>query len=172
MLWLRRHDDISADPAVNDHRFRPGDRVRWDTTDDDGLPKVHYGHVAGSPDATGRVAVMFDDLLPGTTVVAVEALIVVDVTTVVLYLDAGDLLDDPSLRQALVNMWLAEADAAGLSMGDITHLRTGVRDTIAMAYALAEVTSGGQLYVLRAGAEADGRVCVRADLPRRWELRR
>ena len=93
MLWLRRHDDTPADPAVNDHRFRPGDRVRWDTTDDDGLPKVHYGHVAGSPDATGRVAVMFDDLLPGTTVVAVEALIVVDVTTVVLYLDAGDLLD-------------------------------------------------------------------------------
>ena len=172
MLWLRLHNDNPADPTVNGHQFRPGDRVRWDTTDNDGLPAVHYGHVAGSPGLTGRVSVMFDDLLPSTTTVAIEELIVVDVTTVVLSLDAGDLLDDPSLRQALVNMWLAEADAAGLSMGDITHLRTGVRDTIAMAYALAEVTSGGQRYVLRAGTEPGGRVCVRADLPRRWELRR
>jgi hypothetical protein len=172
MLWLRHRNDNLADPAMNDHRFRPGDRVRWDTTDNDGLPRVHYGHVAGPADSSGRIAVMFDDLLPGTTVVTMDALIIVEVTTVVLYLDAGDLLDDPSLRQALVNMWLAEADAAGLSMSDITHLRTGVRDTIAMAYALAEVTSGGQLYVLRAGTEPDGRVGVRADLPRRWELRR
>lgn len=157
---------------MNNSPLRPGDRVRWDTTDDDGLPAVHYGHIAGTPDSTGRVAVMFDDLLPGTTIVAAAELIVVHVTTVVLTLDGADLLDDPSLRQALVSMWLAEADAAGLSMGDVAHLRTGVRDTIGAGYALAEVRSAGQPYVLRAAADDAGRISVRADLPRRWEFGR
>ena len=91
------------------------------------------------------------------------------VTTVALRLDGGhDLLDEPSLRQGLVSLWEAEAEEAGLHVETVRRLGTGVRDTGGFGFALAEVTTGGQLYVLRATSDGDV-VCVRADLARRFE---
>ena len=50
------------------------------------------------------------------------------ITYVELCLDGADLLDDPSLRQGLVNLWSAEADEAGLEVGSLERLGTGQRD--------------------------------------------
>ena len=59
------------------------------------------------------------------------------------------LLDDPSLRQGLVNLWAAEAESAGLQIASLHCIGTGVRDS-SEGYALAELSSGGEQYVLRA----------------------
>ena len=87
-------------------------------------------------------------------------------------LHGADLLDDPSLRQGLVNLWSAEADQAGLEIRAIEYLGTGVRDSVGDGFALAELHSGGRQYVLRAVCDATNNetVHVRADLPRRWEI--
>lgn len=149
--------------------FDRGDRVRWSTTDDDGLPRHSYGFIGGRVDRNGRVVVMLDGHLRGDVVVAVDQLELVTVTTVALHLDGGhDLLDEPSLRQGLVSLWEAEAEEAGLHVEHVRRLGTGVRDTGGFGFALAEVMTGGQLYVLRATANGDV-VSVRADLARRFE---
>ncbi len=144
-----------------------GDRIRWETTDDDGLPMVRYGFVGGVSQ-NGTAVVMLDGDLKGNTVVRVSEIERVSITNVELRLTGSDLLDDPSLRQGLVQMWSAEADQAGLEVNAVQRLGTGVRDT-ASEYALAELQSGGRHYVLRAIREQIDVVCVRADLPRRWE---
>ena len=151
--------------------FQPGDRVRWETTGDDGLPLVRYGFVGGSNGDGNRVAVMFDGQLKGDTVIDLDQLAPVTITNVELRLHGADLLDDPSLRQGLVSLWSAEADQAGLEVRAIQLLGTGVRDAGGDGFALAELMSGGRHYVLRAIYELNGEemVCVRADLPRRWE---
>jgi len=153
--------------------FQPGDRVRWETTGDDGLPLVRYGFVGGCNGFGNRVAVMFDGQLKGDTVVDLDQLAPVTITNVELRLHGADLLDDPSLRQGLVSLWSAEADQAGLEVRSIHLLGTGVRDTVGDGFALAELHSGGQQYVLRAVCDSpnDETVCVRADFPRRWEIR-
>ena len=153
--------------------FQPGDRVRWETTGDDGLPLVRYGFVGGSNGNGNRVAVMFDGQLKGNTVIDLDQLAAVSITNVELRLHGADLLDDPSLRQGLVSLWSAEADQAGLEVLSIQLLGTGVRDTVGDGFALAELHSGGRQYVLRAVCEDndDEMVCVRADLPKRWERR-
>jgi hypothetical protein len=153
--------------------FQPGDRVRWETTGDDGLPLVRYGFVGGCNGFGNRVAVMFDGQLKGDTIVELDQLAPVTITNVELRLHGADLLDDPSLRQGLVSLWSAEADQAGLEVRSIQLLGTGVRDTVGDGFALAELHSGGQQYVLRALYELadDEMVCVKADFPRRWELR-
>jgi hypothetical protein len=149
--------------------FDRGDRVRWNTTDDDGLPTSRYGFVGGRVDRNGRVVVMLDGHLRGDVVVLVTQLELVSVTTVTLHLDGGsDLLDDPSLRQGLVALWQAEAEEAGLHVEDVRRLGTGVRDAAGLGFALAEIMTAGQLYVLRACADSDA-VCVRADEARRFE---
>jgi hypothetical protein len=149
--------------------FDRGDRVRWNTTDDDGLPTSRYGFVGGRVDRNGRVVVMLDGRLRGDIVVDAAQLELVSMTTVALHLDGGhDLLDDPSLRQGLVALWRAEAEEAGLHVEEVRRLGTGVRDTGGLGFALAEVMTGGQLYVLRACADGDV-VCVRADEARRFE---
>jgi hypothetical protein len=151
--------------------FEPGDRVRWETLGDDGLPLVRYGFVGGCNGDGNRVAVMFDGQLKGDTVLDLDQLAPVTITNVELRLHGADLLDDPSLRQGLVSLWSAEADQAGLEVRSIQLLGTGVRDTVGDGFALAELHSGGQQYVLRAVYEAhdDEMICVKADLPRRWE---
>lgn len=151
--------------------FQPGDRVRWETTGDDGFPVVRYGFVGGSNGDGSKVAVMLDGELKGDCVVDLEQLEPVTITNVELRLTGNDLLDDPSLRQGLVNLWSAEADQAGLQIRSINCLGTGVRDVIGDAFALAEIQAGGRRYVLRAlRASEDDVVCVRADPPRRFEL--
>jgi hypothetical protein len=144
--------------------FQPGDRVRWDTVDEDGFPVVRYGFVGGTNGDGTKVAIMLDGDLKGDRVVDLEQLMPVTITTVELRLDGADLLDDPSLRQGLVNLWSAEADQAGLEIRSIDHLGTGVREAGA-CWALAEVWAAGRPWVLKArpcAAESDV-VSVRAD---------
>jgi hypothetical protein len=134
---------------------------------------VRYGFVgAASPDSD-HVVVLVDDDIKGDMIVDADQLEPVSITNVELRLRGSDLLDDPSLRQGLVSLWSAEADQAGLEVRSVECLGTGVRDTVGNGIALAEQQSGGRQYVLRALCEVNGdeTVRVRADLPRRWELR-
>lgn len=144
--------------------FQPGDRVRWMTTGDDGLPLVRYGFVGGLNGDRTRVAVMLDGELKGDRVVPRHELAPVEITTIELRLEGADLLDDPSLRQGLVNLWAAEADQAGLEIRSIDCLGTGVRESGA-CYALAEVWAADRPWVLKArpDAAAPDVVVVRAD---------
>src|SRR5690606_37370868 len=109
--------------------LQPGDRVRWETVDPDGFPVVRYGFVGGSNGDGSKVAVMLDGDLKGDRVVDLHQLEPVTITSVELRLEGADLLDDPSLRQGLVNLWTAEADQAGLEIRSIDCLGTGVRDS-------------------------------------------
>lgn len=146
--------------------FQPGDRVRWDTIGDDGLPLVRYGFVGTANHGSDRIVVMLDGDLSGDTVVDRSQLAPVSITTIELRLDGADLLDDPSLRQGLVNLWSAEADQAGLEIRSIECLGHGVRDG-GNGYALAELWAGSQQYVLRASrGPQNGTISIRADLAR------
>ena len=89
--------------------FGLGDRVRWATTDEDGLPVVRYGFVGGAAGDGGPVVVMLDGELAGE-VIDLEQLEPVSITNVELHLDGPDLIDDPNLRRGLVHLWQAEAE--------------------------------------------------------------
>jgi hypothetical protein len=149
--------------------FNHGDRIRYATTGDDGYPLVRYGFVGGVSDNGGPILIMLDGEIRGDVVdlATVES---VHICNVVLTLDGADLLDDPSLRQGLVNLWAAEAESAGLQIAVLHAIGTGVRDSSA-GYALADLSSGGEPYVLRANRCPNGRdaVIVHADEPNRWE---
>ncbi len=144
--------------------MQPGDRVRWLTTDDHGLPITRYGFVGGVNGDESRVAVMLDGELKGDTVIEFDQLAPVTITNVELRLDGADLLDDPSLRQGLVNLWTAEADQAGLEIREVSPLGTGVREA-GDCFALAELRAAGKQWVLKALPD-DARhdtICVRAN---------
>jgi hypothetical protein len=111
---------------------------------------------------------MFDGELKGETVVAIGELEPVNIMTVDLVIDDVELLNDPTLRQALVGLWSSEAELAGLVVENVVQLGTGVRDVTGLGYALAELQSAGELYVLRAVIDSTY-VTVRADVPRRFE---
>ena len=128
--------------------FNHGDRVRWATVDDDGLPLVRYGFVGGVTGTNGPVVVMLDGELGGDVINPSE-IEPVHMSNVTLILTGTDLLDDPSLRQGLVNLWVAEAETAGLEIASLHCIGTGVPDSND-GYALAELSSGGDTYVLRA----------------------
>ena len=147
--------------------FQPGDRVRWDTTGDDGLPLIRYGFVGAGSTTAQQVVVMFDGEFKGDTLVAIDELQPVTITNVELRLRGADLLADPSLRQGLVNLWSAEADQAGLEIRHIEYLENCRAEANASGMTLAELRSGGKQYVLRALYDIDHNesVCVRADLP-------
>jgi len=144
--------------------FQAGDRVRWITVDDDGFPVVRYGFVGGCNGDGSKVAVMLDGELKGDLVVDLDQLEPVTITNVELRLDGVDLLDDPSLRQGLVNLWSAEAEMAGLEIRSIDCLGTGVREAGA-CFALAEMWSAGRPWVLKARPDdrAPDVVLVRAE---------
>lgn len=148
--------------------FSHGDRVRYATTGDDGLPLVRYGFVGGATD-DGPLVVMLDGELKGD-VVEPEKVESVNICNVTLTLGGSDLLHDPSLRQGLVNLWAAEAESAGLEIGTLNTIGTGVRDS-SEGYALAELSSGGEQYVLRATLclKVYDAIVVHADRPNRWE---
>lgn len=146
--------------------FEPGDRVRWDTVGDDGFPLVRYGFVGGTNGDASKVVVMLDGDLKGDTVIDLSQLAPVTITNVELRLQGADLLDDPSLRQGLVNLWSAEAEQAGLEIVKLECLGAGVR--AGDGFALAELWAGNEQYVLLASQAHDyDMVRVRADLPRR-----
>ncbi|MGH9134203.1 MAG: hypothetical protein ACRDZZ_09725 [Ilumatobacteraceae bacterium] len=146
--------------------FQQGDRVRVEMIGDDGLPLVRYGFVGGLIGDRGPVVVMFDGDLKNNTIVDLSEIEPVTITNVELRLQGVDLIDDPSLRQGLVNLWSAEAEEAGLSIGTLNCIGSGVRDS-REGYALAELIAGGEQYVLRAIRESNGSevVRVRADRP-------
>lgn len=146
--------------------FRPGDRVRIDTTDDDGLPLVRYGFVGGVAGNSGPVVVMLDGELCGD-MVDLDALQPVTITNVELCLHGLDLVDDPELRRGLVSLWHAEADQAGISVESLYPIGEGLCDSTG-SWALAELTSGGQHFVIRAvrmPTEPE-MIRIRADEPR------
>ncbi|CAB4576334.1 MAG: hypothetical protein F2534_14140 [Actinobacteria bacterium] len=153
--------------------LRPGDRVRVETTGDDGFPVVKYGFVGG---VTGG-----DDLHPGPVVVMLDGELggdVIDpccvqpvsITNVELRLAGHDLMDEPELRRGLIGLWHAEADTAGLDVDALHPLGDGLRDS-SDSWALAELTAGGEQYVVRAFClpNEPGVVRVRADRPNRWD---
>lgn len=148
--------------------FSPGDRIRYETIDDDGFPLVRYGFVGGETGDDGPVVVMLDGELGGD-VVDLDKLAPVHIGSVELTLECDGLLDDPSLRQGLVSLWMAEAEDAGLQIA--AHaIGTGVRDS-SEGYVLAELSTCDQPYVLRATHRPDrSAIVVRADRPTRWDL--
>ena len=150
--------------------FSHGDRIRYATTGDDGLPLVRYGWIGNVGDDTGPIEVLLDDELGGNVIDA-DKLEPVHVGNVTLTLAGDDLIADPSLRQALVNLWRAEAEIAGLQIASLHSIGTGVRDS-SEGYVIAELSSGGEQYVLRAVRcpQEVGAIEVRADRPNRWEV--
>ncbi|MEL6891808.1 MAG: hypothetical protein AAFP84_09440 [Actinomycetota bacterium] len=150
--------------------YRHGDRIRYETTGDDGFPLVRYGFVGGVADDGGPVVVMLDGELGGD-VVEIAAIEPVHICNVTLRLEGADLLDDPGLRQGLVPLWQGEAEEAGIQIGALHPIGTGVRDS-SEGYALAELSSGGEQYVLRATRCSSGSdaISVHADRPNRWEI--
>ena len=150
--------------------FAHGDRIRYATTGEDGLPLVRYGFIGGVSGDDGPIVVMLDGELGGDVVDA-ECVQPVHICNVTLTLGGSDLLDDPSLRQGLVNLWAAEAESAGLQLASLHSIGTGVRDS-SEGYALAELSSGGEQYVLRATRciKHYDAIVVHADRPNRWEV--
>jgi hypothetical protein len=144
-------------------RFAHGDRVRWTTTGDDGLPLLRYGFVGATNLNGGPVMVMLDGELKGSAIDPSQ-LELVSVLTVELHLDGDDLLGDPQLRPALLGLWAAEAESAGLDVDTVRHFGDGWRDEQGR-WALAELSSGGQHYVVHAQPSAtDPQVAIiRAD---------
>lgn len=140
--------------------FQPGDRVRWETTGDDGLPLVRYGFV-GAGVHNGEVHVMLDGEFKGTTVLPADDLAHVHITNLELRVSGADLLDDPALRQGLVHLWTAEADTAGLDLGSVDFLphEPAYNGT---PVPLARIEAGGQLYLLRACSARQDAITVRA----------
>ena len=150
--------------------FQLGDRIRYATTDEDGFPLVRYGFVGAVSSPGEPVSVMLDGEL-ATDVVDLSLIETVHISNVTLTLGGSDLLEDPSLRQGLVNLWAAEAESAGLQIASLQCIGTGVRDS-SEGYALAELSSGGERYVLR-GALCMYRynaIVVHAGRPNRWEI--
>lgn len=129
--------------------FQPGDRVRWQTTADDGLPIVRYGFV-GTGTHNGEVRVMLDGELKGNTVLPADDLALVHITNIELRLAGADLLSDPAMRQGLVHLWSAEADEAGLDLGPISFLPYRVDHLAHTPVPLARIEAGGKQYILQA----------------------
>ena len=128
--------------------YRPGDRVRFETTGDDGWPLIRYGFVGGVSGNGGPVVVMLDGELTGDVVNRSE-LQPVSITSVELCLRGVDLIDDPDLRKGLVALWHAEADSAGLDVDELHPIGDGKRESDA-CWALAELMTADQHYVVRA----------------------
>lgn len=151
-------------------RFAPGDRVRMESTGDDGFPLVRYGFVGGVAASLGPVVVMLDGELGGD-IVDPSQLCPVSITTVELCLQGTDLVDDPDLRKGLVSLWHAEADSAGLDIDAMHPIGDGLRDS-SDSWALAEVVACGRQYIVRALQlpNEPGVVRVRADAPTRLDV--
>jgi len=128
--------------------FSPGDRVRYECIDDDGLPLIRYGYIDGVAGGGGPVVVMLDGELGGDVVNAVQVQHVT-ITTVELLLHGTDLVDEPELRRGLVSLWHAEAETAGLDVDSLHSIGDGECDGPG-GWCLAELSAGGDRYLLRA----------------------
>ena len=129
--------------------FGPGDRVRWATTGDDGLPLVRYGFVGGVAGEPGPVVVMLDGELSGD---------VVD-------LEPAAAGDDHERRAAPRRRRpdrrsrpapRPRAPVAGRGRHGRARRRLGARASApasscpTSSWSLAALTSGGEQYVVRA----------------------
>jgi hypothetical protein len=139
--------------------FGLGDRVRWATMGEDGLPLVRYGFVGGVASEDGPVMVMLDGELSGD-VIDPDQLEPVTITNVELHLDGPDLIEDPELRRGLVHLWQAEAESAGLDVDRMECLGAG-QQLPDRSWSLAALTSGGEQYVVRAMPDRDDPTVVR-----------
>ena len=128
--------------------FTQGDRIRYESTGDDGLPLVRYGFIGGIAASDGPVVVMLDGEISGDVVNAWQVK-PVTVTTVELVLHGSDLLDEPELRRGLVSLWTAEADTAGLDIDCLRPYGDGECNPPG-CWCLADVHAGDDRYVLRA----------------------
>ncbi|MGH9270098.1 MAG: hypothetical protein ACRDZ2_02375 [Ilumatobacteraceae bacterium] len=142
--------------------FSLGDRVRWATIDDDGLPVVRYGFVGAVAAEVGPVMVMLDGELSGD-VVQLDQLEPVTILNVKLHFHGRDLIEDPELRRGLVHLWRAEAESAGLDVDHLDCLGTG--EPAMPGWALGSVTSGGREYLVKAlpSARDEQIICIRAE---------
>ena len=150
--------------------LRPGDRIRVEETGDDGFPIIRYGFVGGLAGRDGPVVVMLDGELGGD-ICDLSQVRPVSVTTVELSLSGTDLVAEPDLRRGLLALWQAEADTAGLDVDAVHPLGDGLRDS-SDSWVLAELTTGGEQFVVRAVQlpnEPDV-VRIRADRPNRWDF--
>lgn len=150
--------------------LRPGDRIRVEEVGDDGFPIVRYGFVGGLAGRDGPVVVMLDGELGGD-ICDLSQVRPVSVTTVELSLSGTDLVAEPDLRRGLLALWQAEADTAGLDVDAVHPLGDGLRDS-SDSWVLAELTTGGEQFVVRAVQlpnEPDV-VRIRADRPNRWDF--
>lgn len=145
--------------------FQHGDRIRVEMIADDGLPVVRYGFVVDPKGPLGSVSVLLDGEVAPTVMRNFAQLRPVTITEVELRLNGFDLLDDPALRQGLVNLWSAEAEEAGLEIASLQCIGNGYRDH-ETGYALAELVSGGEQYVLRAMPALDEADVVRVSAGR------
>jgi hypothetical protein len=150
-------------------RFRTGDRVRVTRTGDDGFPLVQYGFIDGLATPEGPALVLLDDEV-GDVVVELGDLEAIEVTTLELRLPGPDLCQNGDLRRGLVAMWQAEADDAGIDVERLVPMGDGVRDDVG-SWALAELSAGGERFVLRASLLLDdpGTVHVRATPHSHWD---
>ncbi len=133
--------------------FQPGDRVRWDSLGDDGLPLTRYGFVGGFAGSSDTFVVMLDGDVSGDTVIDRDQLAHVHITNVEVQLSGVDILDDSSLRRAIVNLWSAEADQAGLEIASIEISDGEIDSDDVLGFALAKLRSAGENYVLRASVQ-------------------
>ena len=130
--------------------FSFGDRVRWNTTGDDGWPLIRYGFVRSMAGPEGPAIVMLDGELGGE-VIDVDQLAHVSVTAIELRLDGDDLLGDPDLRRGLMALWRAEAESAGLDVDTVNGDGSGQPDgDDGDVWWLAAIASGGERYTLKA----------------------
>ncbi|MCX6527297.1 MAG: hypothetical protein NTU52_04820 [Actinobacteria bacterium] len=149
--------------------FVVGERICARTTCDDGFPIVRYGTVNAVVAANGPLIVVFDDDM-GANLVNLSEVEILSITSISLVLSGVDLADNPDLRLGLFALWQAEAASAGIEIDAVYLLGAGLRDSND-TWALAEVHSGGQTYVVRVHTDpnAANEVTLRADLPRRWD---
>lgn len=141
--------------------FAQGDRVRYESIGDDGLPLVRYGFIGGVANSDGPVVVMLDGELSGDVVNAAQVQ-PVTVTTVELLLHGTDLVDEAELRRGLVALWEAEADTAGLDIDCLRPYGDGECDSPG-CWCLADIHTGGASFVLRAIQCEGEMVRVRAE---------
>jgi hypothetical protein len=151
--------------------LRPGDRVRVCTQGDGLLPLIRYGWIGSVLGPDGPLVVMFDGELGGE-LIGVHQADPVCITSIEIRLEDLALVDDADLRRGLVALWRAEADEAGLAIESLHAMGAhgdGLRDS-SDGWALAEVMSAGQQYVLRVATEPTlpGVLLLRADPPNRW----
>ena len=95
----------------NSSIYRIGDRIRYATIGEDGLPLVRYGFIGGVTGGDGPIVVMLDGELGGDVVdpADVEPVHICNVT---LTLDGSDLLDDPSLLAVSTDGSVGDTSAA------------------------------------------------------------